>query len=250
MRILGFLLVLIALSSLLIPTSFGNTSQGPVTVVGPSSVAVNSSFNYTVYVQDIFSNYSVSMILSGYNLTGASPVSPTYDKDLTSGPAVFNIKAPTVPTTLFLYFQVVGNLRGQKYYYNLSSVVKVNTVTILSASIRNPTDFNITGVNVTFAVNGKYVGSTIVNISRNSTENVTYQWVSGNLPSGIYTVTVSLNSTLLKLQNGGSYSFKIQAGNPFISYIYIGIAAFLIIIVTVALISGYYARKRKPKWKK
>ncbi|MGC8644974.1 MAG: hypothetical protein ACP5UO_01740 [Thermoplasmata archaeon] len=250
MKIVAVILLLAAVSLLIVPGTSGNVSSGPVTVVGPSTVAVNSSFNYSVYVQQIFTNYSVTMILSGYNLTGASPISPSYDKGLTSGPAVFTIKSPSTPTTLFLFFQVVANLQGKMYHYNLTSVVKVNTFTLLTATIKNPTDFNITGVNVTFSVNGKYVGNKIVNISRNSTSNVTYEWVSGKLPVGVYTVTISLNSTLLQLASGGSYSFKVQAGNPFISYIYIGIAAFLVIILTVILISGYYARKRRPKWKK
>ncbi|MEM0127499.1 MAG: hypothetical protein QXO03_00225 [Thermoplasmatales archaeon] len=250
MKAILALLLIIAVTILFVPSSSGNASVGPVTVVGPSSVAVNSSFNYSVNVQEIFTNYSVTMIMSGYNLTGASPISPSYDKDITSGPAVFTIKSPATPTTLFLFFQVAADLRGKLYYYNLSSVVKVNTVTVLTATVKNPTDFNLTAVNVTFSVNGKYVGSDVVNISKNSTKNVTYEWISGNLPTGIYTVTVGLNSTLLQLEGGGSYSFRVQAGNPFVSYIYIGIAAFLIIIVTVILISGYYARKRKPKWKK
>jgi len=249
MKISAVIMIIATISILLIPAAHGDLVSGPVTVVGPSSVAVNSSFNYTVYVQDVFSNYSVAMIVSGYNLTGASPISPTYDKGITTGPAVFTIKAPSTPTQLFLFFQVIGNLRGKLFYYNLTSVVNVKSYTILTATIRNPTDFNMTALNVTFSVNGKYVGSEIVNISRNSTKNITYEWVSGSLPTGIYTVTVSLNNTLVQLSNGGSYTFRVQEGNPFISYIYIGVLAFLVIIFAVILISGYYARKRRPKWK-
>jgi hypothetical protein len=101
-------------------------------------------------------------------------------------------------------------------------VVAVKAFTKLVASIKNPSEFNLTAINVTFEVNGKYVGSKIVNISRNSTENVTFQWVSGNLPTGIYTVTISINSRIVQLQNGNSYTFKIQSGNPFTIYMICG----------------------------
>ena len=225
-------------------------ASGPVTVTGPSSVAINSSFNYTVKVQQIFTNYSATMLVSGYNLTGASPISPTYHTNLRNNQTVFSIKAPSVATTLFLLFQVRGNIDNHSYYYNLTSVVAVKAFTNLVAQIKNPSEFNLTAINVTFEVNGKYVGSKIINISSNSTENVTYQWVSGNLPTGIYTVTISINNKLVQLQNGNSYTFKIQSGNPFTVYIYIGIIAFLAIIIVVMMIASYYTRKRRPKWKK
>jgi hypothetical protein len=249
--LVAFLVILIIGGSVLSLAGTSNAAvSGPVSVTGPSSVAINSSFNYTVSVQQIFTNYSAIMLISGYNLTGASPISPTYHMNLKSNQTVFSIKAPSVATTLFLLFQVKGNLDNHSYYYNLTSVVAVKAFTKLVASIKNPSEFNLTAINVTFEVNGKYVGSKIVNISRNSTENVTFQWVSGNLPTGIYTVTISINSRIVQLQNGNSYTFKIQSGNPFTIYIYIGIIAFLAIIIVVMMIANYYARKRRPKWKK
>ena len=227
-----------------------NTS-GPVSVTGPSAVAINSTFNYSVSVQQIFKNYSATMIVSGNNLTGASPISPVYRNNITSGPTYFSITAPSVQTTMYLLFQITGYMtNGAKFNYNLTSKVTVKQFTVLSASIKNPSQFALNSINVTFEVNDKYVGSKIVNISKNSTQNVTYQWVSGLLPVGVYTVTVHVNNTIVVLKNGNSYTFQIQSGNPYIVYIYIGVIAFLAIIVAVTFIASYYARKRRPKWKK
>ncbi len=228
-----------------------STSYGPVSVTGPSAVAINSTFNYTVNVQQIFSNYSVVMILSGYNLTGASPVSPVYKTGEQSGSNTFSLRAPSVATTLFILFQVIGNMTNHaKYYYNLTAKVLVKQFTILKATIKNPTEFSISAINVTFKVNGKYAGSELVNLSKNSTKNLTYKWVSGQLPAGVYTVSIYVNSSVVKLEGGNSYTFQIQSGNPYVIYIYIGILAFFTIIVVVLFIASYYARKRRPKWKK
>ncbi len=232
--------------------SFAATnSSGPVSVTGPSSVAINSTFNYSVSVQHIFSNYSIAMILSGYNLTGASPISPEYRTDIRAGPTILNVTAPSVATTLYLFFQVVGNMPdGARYTYNVTSKVLVKQFTVLKTSIKNPSQFSLSSINVTFNVDGKYAGSKIVNISANSTQNVSYEWVSGVLPAGIYTVNVYVSNSLVKLQNGNIYTFQIQSGNPFVIYIYIGIIAFFGIIIAVLIIASYYARKRRPKWKK
>ncbi len=250
--LLAMVLIALVLGSALAATAGASTnSSGPVTVTGPSAVAINSSFNYSVNVQQIFSNYSITMLVSGYNLTGASPISPTYKTDLTSGPTVFNVRAPSVVTTMYLLFQVVGNMSNHaKYYYNLTSKVSVKQFTTLRATIQNPSQFALNSINVTFKVNGKYVGSENVNISKNSTKSVSYDWVSGTLSPGVYTVNVLVNNTIAKFQNGTSYTFRIQSGNPYLIYIYIGILAFFAIIVAVMFIASYYARKRRPKWKK
>lgn len=238
-------------SALAMSADASTSTNGPISVTGPSSVAINSTFNYSVNVQQIFTNYSVIMIVSGYNLTGASPTSPAYKTGVSSGPNTFAVKAPSVTTTMFLLFQVIGNMTNHaKYYYNITSKVAVEQFTTLKAAIKNPSQFSLSSINVTFKVNGKYAGSEIVKISKNSTQNVTYQWVSGLLPSGVYTVNVYVNNTIVKLQNGNSYTFQVQSGNPYVIYIYIGIIAFFAIIIVVLFIANYYARKRRPKWKK
>ncbi|MCL5874340.1 MAG: hypothetical protein M1161_03245 [Candidatus Thermoplasmatota archaeon] len=248
----AFILIALVIGSAVTVGSYASTnSNGPISVSGPSSVAINSTFVYAVSVQNIFTNYSITMIVSGYNMTGASPINPTYLTDLRALiPTDFNVTAPSVATTMFLLFQVVGNLNGARYYYNVTSTVQVKAFTTLKTVIKNPSQFSMNSLNVTFEVNGKYAGSQIVNISKNSTQNVTYEWVSGILPSGVYTVTVLTNNTLAKLANGNSYTFQIQSGNPFAVYIYLGIIAFFGIIIAVLFIASYYARKRRPKWKK
>ena len=90
-------------------------------------------------------------------------------------------------------------------------------------------------------------GQTILN---HATKNISYDWVSGELPTGVYTVSIILNNSIAKLQNGNSYTFQIQSGNPYVIYIYIGIIAFFAIIIAVLFIASYYARKRRPKWNK
>ncbi|MGC8561574.1 MAG: hypothetical protein ACP5UZ_00610 [Thermoplasmata archaeon] len=244
-------IVLFALSSIAMNVSAETSTSGPVSVTGPSAVAINSTFNYTVNVKQIFTNYTVILLVSGYNLTGASPISPSYMTGELSGINNVTITAPSVPTTMFLFFQVIGNMTNHvKYYYNITSKVAVKQFTTLKVSISNPSQFSLSSVNVTFKVNGKYLGSKIVNLSKNSTSNVTYEWVSGLLPTGVYTVSVYVNNSLVKLSGGNGYTFQVQSGNPFVVYIYIGIIAFIAIIMLVLFIANYYARKRRPKWKK
>jgi hypothetical protein len=248
--LLALALLLVLSLSLFPGTLNGHASTvGPVTITGPSKVAVNSSFNYSVTVENLFSNYTVVMIPSGYNLTGASPVSATYLIG-TGAPANFTIKAPIVPTTMFLFFQVFAKMKGHPYFYNETEKVSVVTFTNLTVKIKNPSSFKITDANVTFNVNGKYVGSEVINISSNSTMNVSYQWLSGPLPTGIYTVSVIISNKIVQIQGGGTYTFRIQSGNPYMGYIYIGIVAFVAIIILVMIIASYYTRKKRPKWKK
>lgn len=248
-------LIVLALIGIIFLTAFSSIASaekisiGSVTISGPSEVAEGSNFTYTVNVQHIFNSYQLVMIPSGYNLTGASPVSPQYVNG-TFAPITFTMTAPTVQTTLILFFQVKAALGNQIFYYNETATVSVVKYTILHAVISNPSKFNIKGLNVSFYVNGKYVGSSDVNISSNSTINATYKWLSGQLSSGVYTVSVVINNSLIKFTNGSSYTLKVQSGNPNMIYIYAGVIAFLLIILVVIVIGTYYSRKRKPKWKK
>ena len=226
-----------------------NIASGSITINGPSQVAEGSNFTYTVNVEHIFTEYQIVMIPTGYNLTGASPVSPQYING-TFAPITFNMTAPTVPTTLLLFFQVRASLGGSIFYYNETVPVNVVKYTLLHAVIKNPSKFSVDGLNVSFYVNGKYIGSSNVNITANSTKNVTYKWLSGSLPPGIYTVSININNSIVKFVNGSSYNLKIQSGNPNMNYIYAGIIAFLLIIIVVIFIGSYYSRKNKPKWKK
>ncbi len=232
--------------------TFANAStinNGFFTITGPSEVAVGSNFTYTVTVQHIFTQYELVMIPSGYNLTGASPVSPQYING-TFAPITFTMTAPTVPTTMTLFFQLRALIGSSVFYYNETVNLAVVKYTLLHAVIRNPSSYAINNLNVSFYVNGKYVGSSTVNLTANSTQNVTYKWLSGTLSPGVYSVSININNPIVKYVNGPEYSIQIQSGNPNMNYIYAGIIAFLLIIIAVMFIGAYYSRKRKPKWKK
>ena len=246
MRVIPFLLAFI----LLVPViALAETyTYGPVTVTGPDKVAIGETFNYTVNVQQIFNHYKIVFVLSGYNLTGASPISPQYLNG-TFSPQNFTITAPSVQTTLYLFFQVIAYLNNQIFYYNITETVQVLNYTILKVKVYNPTNFIFKDLNVSFYVNGKYVGSSEINISGNTTENVTYQWLSGTLSPGIYNIQAKVNSTVVKIM-GGKYSIDIQVGNPFLEYIYIIIAIILAMILVIVVITAIYNRRNKPKWKK
>ena len=250
-KIVALAFAFIVVASAFIVTEVNGTTQnyGPVTISGPTKVAEGSNFTYVLSVQQIFTKYDVDMILTGSNLTGANPIYPQYYNG-TFAPINFTITAPSVSTTLLLFFQVKGYIDGQLYFYNYTFPVSVVAYTTLHTVVKNPSGFNINYLNVSFYVNGNYVGSKVINITQNSTMTVTYNWLSSALPVGVYTVTVSLNNSLVKLTSGSTYTLQIQSGNPDLNYIYLGIAAFFIIIIVVLFISNYYARKRKPKWKK
>jgi len=242
------LLLMMALSAYASATNV-SIASGAITISGPSQVAEGSNFTYTVNVEHIFTDYQIVMIPTGYNLTGASPVNPQYING-TFAPITFNMTAPTVPTTLLLFFQIKASLGGSIFYYNETVPVNVVKYTLLHAVIKNPSNFSVNGLNVSFYVNGKYIGATNVNIDANSTQNVTYKWLSGTLSPGIYTVTININNSIVRFVNGSAYSLKIQSGNPNMNYIYAGIIAFLLIIIVVIFIGSYYSRRNKPKWKK
>ncbi len=243
-----FPILIISLILLPVLASASITTVGPVTITGPAKVAVGSTFNYTVDVEQIFTHYKLAFLLSGYNLTGASPISPQYLNG-TFAPENFTVKAPSLQTTLFLFFQVVATLNGQVFYYNITRVVQVLNYTTLTAKIYNPTHFKMKDLNVSFYVNNKYVGSSIVNISSNSTQNITYQWLSGTLSPGIYNVEVKINNTLVQVISG-AYEINIQSGNPYLIYVYIVIAIIVAIVIITVLLTAIYNRRNKPKWKK
>jgi Zn-dependent protease with chaperone function len=100
MRVIPFLLAFILLVPVL---ALAETyTYGPVTITGPDKVAIGETFNYTVNVQQIFNHYKIVFVLSGYNLTGASPISPQYLNG-TFSPQNFTITAPSVQTTFFSF---------------------------------------------------------------------------------------------------------------------------------------------------
>ncbi len=246
MKLVPFLLAFIILLPAL---SYAVTNTyGPVTITGPEKVAIGQTFNYTVNVEQIFNHYKIVFLLSGYNLTGASPISPQYLNG-TFTPQNFTITAPSVQTTLFLFFQIIAYLNGQVFYYNITQTVQVLNYTVLKVKVYNPTKFIFKDLNVSFYVNGEYVGSSQLNISGNTTENVTYQWLSGTLSPGIYNIQAKINSSVVKLI-GGKYSIDIQVGNPYLEYVYIIIAIVLAMVVVIVLITAIYNRRNKPKWKK
>ncbi len=242
-------LIIISVFSGFASASNVSIASGSITISGPSQVAEGSNFTYTVDVNHIFTQYELVMIPTGYNLTGASPVSPQYING-TFAPITFNMTAPSVPTTLLLFFQVRASLDGAVFYYNETVPVNVVKYTLLHAVIKNPSKFAVEGLNVSFYVNGKYVGASEVNLTANSTQNVTYKWLSGTLSPGVYTVSININNPIVKFVNGPEYSIKIQSGNPNMNYIYAGIIAFLVIIIVVIFIGSYYSRRNRPKWKK
>ncbi len=250
-----FLLVLLILTGLPVGA---HASQLTIHIDGPTVLGTNQTVQYKVFVEGYFNLFRCGVIMTGYNLTGASPVNffVTSSKD---GHFIFNVTAPNVPQTIYLYFTAYGMKNsttiGAKATRELSVIVK--KAMDIKVKIKNPEDYALYNTVLSFYIDGRYIGNTTVKvITANSTKDVVYKWIPNGLYKGEHTLTVKLSGNGVVFENGKkTYEYKFYYGEP-PSYDYITYMSWgLLILVSTLFTLLFFGRKGKksgpaPKWKK
>ena len=224
-----------------------------VSVTMPSNVYTGQSF--TVYVNNSigFSNYTTEAFFSGENLTGFSPTS-TFENYGGSNPsASFSVTAPLSPQTIYIAVITSALYHGQYVNYSHTFAINVYNPITLRATITNSQAFAINNVVVSFVLNGNLYGTKTVNLSPDSSQVVTLELLSTELGTGSYTLTVSVNNPLIKV-NGGTQSSSVTFYNgtpPNYDWIYYVAAGVFIFMVILVLGSGRRPnRPSNPKWRR
>lgn len=231
-------------------------TYGAMHVEGPTTVATNDTVHYTVMINGVFDTYKCSLLIGGKNLTGASPLNQV-EKTSYDGKFKFDIQTPDSPQRIYLYFKGYGiiNSTNQTKIFEKRLSVNVKKPFMINVNIKNIEKYPISNVTVEFYVDGKYIGSTVIDkVSSNSTKNVVYKWVP-TISRGSHKLMVKVSSGGVIFENGKNYYIKeIYYGTPpsyeWVLYSGIGVIIVLSSLLTLMLM-GKKGRKHtaKPKWK-
>ncbi|MGC8691623.1 MAG: hypothetical protein ACP5RZ_01200 [Thermoplasmata archaeon] len=250
MRKFIFLLFIIML---LFSSSFSLSSPVTVNVSGPSMVGANTTHEYSISVNGYFYKFGYHLLLTGENLSGLKQVE--YTGISYNGHFKINITFPSMPQTVILVIMGFGYYENSTIAYSQIVKYTINVVKSIPfiVKITNPSSMWIYKVNISYYLNGQFIGNQTVNsIGPNQQENITYYYV-GTINSGTNYLTVKLNSSVLKFSNYSSvYTIGFYYGQPpdysWVWYIF----AVVVIVIIFFIYMAEFSRKRRPrpKWKK
>lgn len=212
--------------------------------------------NLTMYVNDTlgFSNYTVTVYLSGENLTGISPSFSYHNFQATNPDFTVHILAPKAAQTLYIKI-VSGADYGSKYV----TTVNTYTVTVIApiifyATVTNTGTFALHNLTVNFTVDGEFVGSVVAPaIAPGSAYTVNFTYVNPYLTQGEHTLTVTVNNKAVSIDGSAAvYTTHFYYGKPpnynWIFYVAAVVIAFMVFL---ALTAGRKSTApSKPKWRK
>ncbi len=240
-----------------IPTG-AHASQLSIHIDGPTVLGTNQTAQYKVYVEGYFHLFRCGIIMSGYNLTGAKPTN-FFVTSSDNGHFVFNVTAPNVPQTIYLYFEAYGMKNsttiGARASRELS--IQVKKAMDIKVKIKNTEDYNLYNTVLSFYLDGRYIGNTTVNVIKaNSTKDVVYKWIPNGLYDGEHTLTVKISGKGVVFENDQqTYQYKFYYGTP-PSYDYITYMSWGLLIIVSTLFALFFLGKKgkksgpAPKWKK
>ncbi len=231
-------------------------TYGAMHIEGPSTAATNDTVHYTVMINGLFDTYKCSLLIGGENLTGASPLNEI-EKTNYDGKFKFEIHTPNTPQRLYLYFKGLGiiNSTNQTKSFEKRISVDIKNPFVINVNVKNIEKYPISNVTVEFYIDGKYIGSTVIDkLSSNSTKNVVYKWVP-SISQGAHKLMVKVSSGGIVFENGKNYyTREIYYGTPpsyeWVFYSGIGVIIALTSLLTLIIIEKK-GRKHgaKPKWK-
>ncbi len=259
MKVHTFLSILLLIFSALYILP-GNASAVAINmhIEGPSVAATESNVTYKISLEGFFDYYKCTMLISGKNLTGAKPVTQVIQQN-SKGVFIFTLTTPKVPQRLYISFSGFGilNSTNETSWIDRKVVLDVKEPKVITVKIKNPQTYEVTNVNLTFYVDGKYIGYVVVDkISPNSTKTVEYRWVPAGLSDGVHTLKVKIASDGVVFENGETvYTYDFYYGTPpnYDYFYYASVAILIALIFLVALIIlgkvGRRSSVKKPKWK-
>ncbi len=251
MKLKHIMIISIIILSLVLPVSQAKPIS--VNISGPMTVGVNDTYQYKIVVTGFFTEYGFHLFLTGSNLTGATKTE-LYGYSNTSNVFYVNITFPSIPQTVYIYVMGIGYLNGSSPQYTITYLqVKVVKSVPISVVIKNPSQYEINNITVTFLLNGNYIGSSkISSIAPNGTANATLYY-AGNFTEGVNVITVRINSQLLKFSNGSNSTQIYFNYGPLPNYSWVWYAFAGVLIVVIFFIVLFRPGKKMPsmpKWKK
>ncbi len=251
MKIKSLILISLIIFSLTIPLSQARPVS--VNITGPTTVGINDTYEYKIVVSGFFEEYGFHLFLSGNNLTGATK-NELYGYSFNTNIFYANVTFPSVPEVVYIYVLGIGINNGSNPVSTIS-YIKVNVIksTPISVEIKNPSQYKVSNVTVTFFLNGKYIGtSNISSINPNGTASATLYYV-GSFVQGVNVISVRINSQVLKFSNGSNvtsiyFNYGPLPNYTWVWYTFAGIA--IVIIFFVLMFRSSRKTTNIPKWKR
>ena len=203
-----------------------------------------------------FANYSLTLYIAGYNLTGFGPESQIHLYNATNGNFVQQITTPDYTQTLTIYGALQVSAGDQIMYANSSLTIQVEKPIILNAVISNPTQIPMYNVTVFFSIDNTVVATKVVSYVApysKATVNVSIDpSYPVSLSQGKHTITITINNPQAEVNGQTSYTGSFYYGTPpNYDWIYYVAAAVIVFMAFLVFTSGKRRNTpRKPKWKK
>ncbi len=257
-RIAATALIIILAGAGMLGMATGANAQSGIyatTVNKPYYAYTGQSFNMYVNNTYGFSNYTVTVYFSGYNLSGFSPTN-TYNNFSASDPDfVIPIVAPNATESITMIVKTTAQSGTHAYRTSSEQTIQVIKPIFLHAVVTNKKDADMYNVTVNFYVDNNFVASkTIPDLSAQSTYEVNYTWLNPYLSNGEHSLTVQVNNSLVSIDNGGSsVTTHFYYGHPpNFNWIYYVVAVVGVFMLVMVMGAGRRPRagERTPKWRK
>ncbi|MCL5782313.1 MAG: hypothetical protein M1476_00135 [Candidatus Thermoplasmatota archaeon] len=256
--ILGIIFILFLAPAVAVGSSSQYVPPFSSQIAAPSYTSTGQNFALYVNNSAGFTNYSVTVYMSGENLTGASPLSSYHDFKASNPDFIVNVTAPLASQTI--YFLIVSTADyGSSHVVKKSSYqISVITPIILRAEVTNQGTQPIYNLSLSFTLSDStgivYQGSkTVSKILPGQTVSVNLTYTSNLFKDGEYSLNVSSQNSTVRINGQGSSSISnFYYGQPpnynWIFYIAAGVVIFMIFF---ALSAGRRpTAASRPKWKK
>ncbi len=201
-----------------------------------------------------FTNYSLTIFISGYNLSGLGPQPYYHFYNATAGNFNQSIVMPNSNGTVTIFAEAQAS--GTNGYVNATASVSIQVMypMTLNALISNPSGIPIRNTTVNFEIDGVSLGTKVVaKIAPYSSTQVSIEVIPPQLSTGTHTLSIIVNNPSAKVDGQTSYSSQFYYGTPpDFTWIYYVAAAVVAFMAFMVLIAGSRPRNlpRKPKWKK
>ncbi len=240
----------------------GLAGTSSATYIPPFSASVSlpsyatTGQNLTFYVNDSlgFNNYTVTVYISGENLTGASPSSSYHNFQKSNPDFSISLKMPSAPQTIYVTVVSGANYSSHYVHTSFSSSINVIPPIVFYATVTDTGSVAIHNLTVDFTVDGQFVGSAVASyVPPGGSYTVNFTYVNPYLTDGEHTLTVSVNNPAVSIDgSSGTYTTHFYYGSPpnydWIYYVAAIVVAFMIFL---ALTAGRRSNvPNRPKWRK
>ncbi len=250
---ISFIAVLSLLSIVFVGVAASGADGGPVyvSIEGKSVVATGEKWQYVVRAIGgpgslEGGNFSCRAELVGPDISG-SLVSPSSGVSA-SGVFFLNVTAPSAPQDVTLVVNVTSSTALSSDRAVKTYPIKVLAPVVIQVSVKNSGDFDVLGIPVAFAVDGREVHETTVDVSSLSSKTVTYNWTDPEMSQGEHVITVTLDpdSRFVEFETGGSvYTTTIYVGKP--SYGMVDLLLAVLFIMSIVIILYVYSRPKRRR---